>query len=515
VTVGVVLREVTAADARLLFSWRNLPEIVALGSLNRTVSWEEHERWFAGVVAERERMVRIVETDGAPVGQIRFDREGEADRNAVVSIYLLQPHKGQGLGVEALRRGCLEVFARWPIARVLAFVRAANQASLSAFAKAGFVGTSDDVAHVPEGHVALAVPRPSPVPHNRLTHDEREVAAVVAVVQSGQWSSGPRVAELERELARCAAVRGAVCVASGTAALRLSLLALGVRRGDTVAMPAYSCVALPNAALALSASPTPVDVRPDDFNLDSRGLSGLGSAPRACIAVHTFGAPADVQAMSSIAPVVEDCSHAFGLSLGGRPLGGLGKVAVISLYATKLLGAGEGGAVLSDDEALLEIVRDYRDYTDKAPNPARLNDKMTDLCAAIALCQLAKLSDLLHRRQALAQRYDQALRRAGVTSEVALLPDIERARVWYRYAVTMQTPCAQAIVDAMACRGVSSARPVDPWCIEPGDRETAYPVASHAYRSVVSLPLYPSLREEEQQRVVYAFVQACRENTAA
>jgi dTDP-4-amino-4,6-dideoxygalactose transaminase/RimJ/RimL family protein N-acetyltransferase len=504
----VRLRRAAPEDARLLFDWRNRPEIVELGSQRRTVTWEEHSAWYASVLQERERLVHVIELDGVASGQIRFDREDEQDRDAVVSVYLLAPHTGKGFGVEALRQGCAEVFACWQAARVLAFVRADNRASQSGFAKAGFLPIGSDAAvEIPEGHVALVLPRPADVPHNRLTHDEQEVAAVTAVVRSGRWAAGPHVAALEDELSAQAGVRGAVCVATGSSALRLALAALGVGEDDEVAMPAYSCVALANAALVLGAKPQARDVREPDFNLDPSAVAAGAKKPKAVIAVHTFGVSADIDALARTAPVIEDCSHAFGRQQQGKQLGACGKLAILSLYATKLLGAGQGGAVLSDDATLLARVRDLRDYADKLPSALRLNDQMTDLCAAIASVQLQRLPALLAARRERAKRYDRALRMHPEVLAAAELPAIDEDRVWYRYALTLRQPRARAVVAELERRGVHAARPVDEWT---ADLQTACPVAFRAYESVVSLPLYPSLSEDEQERVVHAFVQACR-----
>jgi perosamine synthetase len=504
----VRLRRAAPEDARLLFEWRNRPEIVELGSQRRTVTWEEHSAWFRSVLQERERLVHVIELDGVASGQIRFDREDEQDRDAVVSVYLLAPHTGKGFGVEALRQGCAEVFACWQSARVLAFVRADNRASQSGFTKAGFLPIGSEAAlEIPEGHVALVLPRPADVPHNRLTHDEQEVAAVTAVVRSGRWAAGPRVVQLEGELAALAGVRGAVCVASGSSALRLALAACGVGAGDEVAIPAYSCVALANAALALGAVPQACDVQEPDFNLDPGAVMRRSANAKTVIAVHTFGVSADIFALDLIAPVIEDCSHAFGREQRGAPLGSRGSIAILSLYATKLVGAGQGGAVLSDNDALLAQVRDLRDYADKLPSALRLNDQMTDLCAAIASVQLRRLPALLAARRERAERYDRALRRHPEVLAAAELPAIDEDRVWYRYALTLRKPLARQVVAELERRGVHAARPVDEWA---ADLQTACPVAYRGYESVVSLPLYPSLSEDEQERVVHAFVQACR-----
>ena len=340
--------------------------------------------------------------------------------------------------------------------------------------------------------------RVAPVPHNRLTHGRQEEAAVAAVVASGQWAGGDRVEELERRLAERAGVPFAVCVGSGLAALRLSLRAVGVGKGSRVVVPAYSCVALANAALSLGADPVAVDVEPGTWNLDAAATARRQAT--AAVVVHTFGCRADVAAIrGSAGATIEDCAHAFGLP----GLGAAGDVAILSFYATKLVGAGEGGAVLTRSEEIAASVREHRDYTDCAPDGSRLNDKLTDLAAALALCQLDRLDDMLAARARLARRYGTLL--AGATHALRLPVETDD-RVWYRYAVELTGLSAATAVARLEGVGVLAAEPVSDW--RPAGAP-ATPIADRAYRSLLSLPLYPTLTDAEQQRVADAVLELC------
>jgi dTDP-4-amino-4,6-dideoxygalactose transaminase len=327
------------------------------------------------------------------------------------------------------------------------------------------------------------------VPHNRLTHGPEESGAVAAVVASGQWAAGERVTELERRLAARAGIAHAVCVGSGLAALRLSLHALGVGPGARVAVPAYSCVALANAALSLGADPIPVEVERGTWNIDP---AAVGRAD-AVVAVHTFGARARLAELGGGAPLVEDCAHAFGLP----GLGSGADMAILSFYATKLLGAGEGGAVLTGSAELAENVRAHRDYTDLPADGTRGNDKPTDLMAALALAQLDRLDAMLEARTRLAGRYRELLQPAG---DILGLPLESPDRVWYRYAIELRGLAAGEAIARLARAGVHAAEPVHDWR-PPG---SSVPVADAAYRSLLSLPLYPTLADEEQERVADA-----------
>jgi len=350
------------------------------------------------------------------------------------------------------------------------------------------------------------------VPHNRLTYGDLEMEAIAEVVRSGYWACGPRVGQLEKSLACRAGTSRAVCVASGSAALRLALRGLGVKPGDRVLIPAYCCVALANAVLACGANPVPVDISPDDWNLDVQVLPTAVARhrPRAIVVVNTFGVPANLDRLRSYGlPIVEDCAHAFGLRVGSEWLGGRADAAVLSFYATKLIAGGEGGAVLTNSAALADFIEDWRDYTDRQPGPDRFNDKMTDLEAAAALCQLNRLNDMLVARLSRATRYAQLLAPGGARVARYRLPRMTGPRVWYRYAVEMLDRPADAVIEQMQRRGVQAARPVEDWRLA---GEPPCPIADRAYERIVSLPLYPTLSDDEQTQVAQAFLETCRES---
>jgi perosamine synthetase len=357
--------------------------------------------------------------------------------------------------------------------------------------------------------------RTKAIPHNRLTFGNAEVEAVARTVRSGYWAQGPRVAELECELSRIARVKYCVCVASGLAALRLALGAIGISRGDAVLVPAYSCVALANACLSWEADPVAVDIENETWNLDGKScLQAISrEQPKAIIAVNTFGAPVDLRfGQSSGVPFIEDCAHAFGLEVDSEPLGGRSAVGVLSFFATKLLGGGEGGAVLTNSAGISEYVKSARDYSDKPADGHCLNDKMTDLEASLVLAQLARLPEMLARREALAIRYIDLLSSSARDGRLFRLPHAEGKRIWYRFTVEILNERAQSVVEGLHDEGVDAALPVCDWRSSGGE---ACPTADRAYRSLVSLPLYPSLTEEEQDYVAESFLRTCREKKSA
>lgn len=329
---------------------------------------------------------------------------------------------------------------------------------------------------------------PMQVPHNRLTFDDAEVKAVSDVVASGQWAGGTVLAATEKKLTKIFDVPEAVCTGSGLSALRLVLLGLGVGAGDDVLVPAYSCVALANAVLSVGATPVAVDIDPVTYNMCSKDAVARKTAnTTAAIVVNTFGQSCD---FDLDVPVIEDCSHGFSVN----PTKLNSDVAVFSFYATKLIGGGEGGAILCRDNKLADFCRDRRDYTDKEPDANRLNDKITDMEAALVGVQLDKLEALLQARYEAAQRYDVMLDIEGIQK-----PSLSDSRVWYRYGVAIQNgQSLNDIIEAMEAQGVSARVPVENWL---GDSVKDYPNASKAFETVLSLPFYPSITVEEQQHV--------------
>jgi dTDP-4-amino-4,6-dideoxygalactose transaminase len=268
-------------------------------------------------------------------------------------------------------------------------------------------------------------------------------------------------------------------------------------------------VALANAVMACGATPLPVDV-------DSEWQMDFGHAetmleshhPRACIVVNMFGAPAPVERTAGWPiPVIEDCAHAFGAELGHQALGARTAAAVLSFHATKLLAAGEGGAVLTSLAAVHDYVVSSRDYADKPADGRRQNDQITDIAAALALAQMNRLGEMLRARQRIADLYFDLLTEFAQSSGAFVLPSRSASRIWYRYVVDMRALPAREAVMRLAQLGVSAAEPVDCWVEE----VTRYPVSCRAFQNLLSLPMYPTLTDTEQRQVVHALMRVCDE----
>lgn len=339
------------------------------------------------------------------------------------------------------------------------------------------------------------------VPHSRPEWRQADFKMLESVLRSQCLTLGLKGNSLQRAWSRCVGKKGSVCVGSGLAALRLSLLALNVGKEDEVIIPAYSCVALPNAVLALGARPVLADIEKDRWVLNPKTVRPLLThRTKAIVAVHLFGEPAPVPELRALGtPVIEDCSHGIGGRWKGHRFGSMGDLSFSSFYATKMIGAGEGGIVAGDDPALLEIIRRARDYGDQFPDGRHLNDKMTDVEAALALSQLGRLSETLKLRSDRAANYRRRLA-PWARRGLLVLPSPTPGRVWYRFAVRLVRHLAGSVAAQMWEQGVRAEQPV--WDYRGWqDFPQNCPGTQSAFDRVISLPLYPNLTAAEQEYV--------------
>lgn len=340
------------------------------------------------------------------------------------------------------------------------------------------------------------------IPHSRPTLGKHEEAAVRRVLRSGRLSAGREVAAFEREVAAVTGTRGGVAVNSGSAALHLALLALDCGKGDDVVVPSYCCAALLNAVAYTGASAVIADVSPDTGLLTPEtARRALTSRTRAIVVPHLLGRAAPVREIASLGVrVVEDCAMALGTRLGPRPLGSLGNVAILSFYATKLLATGQGGMLVSRDHRLLARARDLIRYDEREEYRVRYNYPMTDLAAAIGRVQLRRLPRFVTRRRALADRYERAFAGLRGASFVPHGP----ADACYRFVLSVAHG-RSALFRSLARRGIEAKPPV----YRPLHRYLGLPVpdfpgAEACAGTFVSLPIYPTLTHQDQDRVIEA-----------
>ena len=339
------------------------------------------------------------------------------------------------------------------------------------------------------------------IPHSKPTLGAREARAVVATVKSGFIAQGSKVREFEKALARFVGVKDAVATNSGTTALHLGLLAMGIEKGDEVILPSYVCTAPLNAVYYTGATPVICDIDAGTFNiLPESAADKKTKAAAAVIVPHMFGAPADIEEIEKAeVPVIEDCAHSIGARYGKKMVGSMGRFSICSFYANKMMACGEGGALLSNDQGIISAARDMRDYDNREDYKVRYNYKMSDVLAAIGLVQLAALPSMIQKRKKLAASYDKAFTGLGVG-----LPKGEFDHAYYRYVLRVKGTDIAALIASLRANGVAAAHPVFKPLHRYLELRSSYRNTDEAYYTSLSLPIYPSLTQAEQKIVIKA-----------
>ena len=403
------------------------------------------------------------------------------------------------------------------------------------------------------------------VPFFRPPITEEDIAAVEACLRSGWLTTGPRVKEFEHSFAAYMGVEHAIALSSCTAALHLALEAIGVQRGDLVIAPTLTFAATAEVIHYFGATPVLVDVEPTTLCCDpalveetlvrlsqGRAVAGVRASEgkrakgkvRALIAVHYGGQMADMLALRRIAnayniALVEDAAHCVPAALRDpasiwHPVGSLGDVACFSFYANKCITTGEGGMAVTSSSRWAERIRTmslhgisqdaWNRYSEKgswyyeiiAPG---YKYNLTDMAAALGLSQIKRADQLLEQRRAIARRYTEAFTNVpGLILPTAL---DDRRHAWHLYPIRLKleqwTLDRRRFIEELKGKGVVASVHWMPLHMHPYYRETygfesgVLPVAEAAYDRLVSLPLFPGMRDEEVDWVVKSVVTLARD----
>lgn len=375
------------------------------------------------------------------------------------------------------------------------------------------------VAVAPESRIALFDLQRQ---RARLERDIRR--RLDAVLAHGQFILGPEVDELEKQLADFCGVPHVITVSSGRDALAIALMAMGIKAGDAVFVPAFTFAATAGSVVSVGAEPVFVDVDPVSFNLDPADLeraiqetAAAGRlAPRAIMPVDLYGLPADYAAINAIAArhqlkVLADAAQSFGGSVGNRRVGALAPVSATSFYPTKPLGCyGDGGAVLAEDAAVAEQVRMIRSHgragTGDEAVVLGLTARLDTLQAAVLLAKLPIFADELDRRAEIAARYSAALRGAVA---IPVVPAGNRSA----FALyTIRVPNRDAVRAKLDAAGVGTGL-FYRLALHQHPAFKAFigrplPVSEQLANEVLSLPIHPDLTDAEVDRVIDATLAA-------
>jgi dTDP-4-amino-4,6-dideoxygalactose transaminase len=343
------------------------------------------------------------------------------------------------------------------------------------------------------------------------------LAAITRVCDSQRFIMGPEVDALETELSRMLGVEHAVSVSSGTDALLLALMALGIKAGDEVVTTTFSFFATAGAIVRVGARPVLVDIDPVTFNIDpARLAAAITPRTRAILPVHLFGLSADLDPIVDVArranvPVVEDAAQAIGATYKSRPVGGIGAFGCFSFFPSKNLGAfGDAGLLTTNDQALAaraKLLRTHGMQPKYYHHLVGANFRMDALQAAVLRVKAPHLASWTSGRRANAARYRTLFESAGLGAAVALPqePD-DRLHIFNQFVI--RTPCRDALKAHLDASGIGNEiyYPV-PFHVQPcfadlGFRAGDFPHAERAAAECLAIPISSELTAVQQDRVV-------------
>lgn len=330
----------------------------------------------------------------------------------------------------------------------------------------------------------------------------REIGAVARAIRDCQVGYGDAVEAFEKKIAAFTGCRYALATNSGSSALHLALLALGIGDGDRVILPSYCCAAVMNAVRYTGADPILVDIDEATFNIDPASARRvLTRRVKAIIVAHMFGLPADVRAIQFFGvPVIEDCSMSLGAKIGEKMTGTFGDIAITSFYATKVIATGSGGALFTNRKGFHDKALDLVNYDNRDNYRVRYNYRMNAINAAVGAAQISQLPFFLKRRSQIAEKYYSSI------GKMALQLPVGRGvgHIFYRFVVKAKGK-AERLIRLMEERGIECKRPVyrplHRYFAEMGKK---FPHTDTVYESAVSLPIYPSLSDRDVAAVVGA-----------
>lgn len=364
------------------------------------------------------------------------------------------------------------------------------------------------------------------IPYGRQTIEEDDIQALVDVLKSDFLTTGPKVAEFEQKVAEYVGAEYAVAISNGTAALHAACSAAGIGEGDEVITTPLTFAASSNCVLYCGGTPVFADVDSKTYNIDPVDIERkITPKTKAIIAVHLAGQPCDLDVIHKIARehhllVIEDGAHALGSVYKGKKIGGLSDMTTFSFHPVKPITTGEGGMIVTNNKDLYQKLVMFRSHgITRDENLMTRNDgpwfyqqldlgynyRITDIQCALGCSQMNKMDRFLARRKEIVKRYNEAF--VGCKNIVTpyQLPDTESG--WHLYIIQVKNCDRREVFEKLRSLGIGVNVHYIPVYMHPYYQEHGYanvhcPNAEKIYSQMISLPLYPTLTENEQEYVI-------------
>lgn len=364
------------------------------------------------------------------------------------------------------------------------------------------------------------------MPYGRQTIEEDDIQAVVDVLRSDYLTTGPKIAEFEKMVADYVGAKYAVAISNGTSALHAACFAAGIQPGDEVITTPLTFAASSNCVLYCGGTPVFADVDPKTYNIDPEDIRRkITDKTKAIIAVHLAGQPCDMDEIHKIAKehdliVIEDGAHALGSVYKGKKVGTLSDMTTFSFHPVKPITTGEGGMIVTDNEEFYQKMMLFRSHgITRDENLMTRNDgpwfyqqldlgynyRITDIQCALGCSQMKKLDRFLALRKEIVARYNEAFADCENIVTPYQLPETESG--WHLYIVQVKNCDRRKVFEALREHGIAVNVHYIPVYLHPYYQEHGYKDvhcrnAEEVYSHIISLPLYPTLTEEQQQYVI-------------
>ncbi len=377
------------------------------------------------------------------------------------------------------------------------------------------------------------------IPYGRQSIDEDDIRAVVEVLRSDWLTTGPVVDAFEQAVVSAVGSRYGVAVSSGTAALHAAMYAIGITRGDEVIVPAMTFAATANAVVFQQGRPVFTDVEEKTLLMDASQIEEkITPRTKAIIAVDYAGQPCDYDALREIAGrhgivLVADACHALGATYRGRPAGSLADLNIFSFHPVKHITTGEGGMVTTGNADYARKMKMFRTHCMDSDSRQReenstwfygmvdlgFNYRLSDIQCALGISQLKKLKRWIDRRREIAAIYDEAFQHNKVVEPLSVYPHV--LHVYHLYVVRLKlqhtSKNRQQIYNALRNAGIGVNVHYIPVYLHPyyrerfGTREGMCPVSERAFEEILSIPIFPDMRDEDVRRVIDEITKAVRD----